>query len=283
MSSDQQRPPTGDQQRTRFALLCHQRSGSNALTSLLQQHDDIAMYGQLFNDGLEYRGYHRETLDLPLFRPHPRADLHHGPSPPLKRRLEKLVLRFVSRATDVEAFTRAFHERFQPDRAVIGCKVHDFQLVDDDMRRFLGQLDRVVVLTRRNLLRAAVSWAVAIRSDVWVAHSTAGRRRGATADDPITLDVDEVRWFIDKTTRTIDTWRRLVEAAGIPALWLTYEDNIVGQDLDPLWEHLGIGPVDGEFATRKLARSYDHVANAERLDAELGNDETGHLFDGRTV
>lgn len=266
---------TGSAPPLRFALLCHQRSGSNALTSLLQQHEQVAMYGQLFNDGLEYRRHHRAAFGLPLFRPHPRADLHHGPTPPLRRRLEKLSLRFVARADDVEAYTDAFYGRFGAGAAVVGCKVHDFQLQDDDLARFLGRLDRVVVLTRRNLLRAAVSWAVALRSDVWVAQ----RNRGAGRDQPpVTLDPDEVGWFIDKTQATIATWQRLVGGAGAPALWLTYEEHVQGRRFAGLWEHLGVDGLDADFTTRKLARGYDHVANAEELEERFGSDETGHLL-----
>ena len=266
----------------RFVLLCHQRSGSNALGSLLGQTEGVRLYGQLFNGSREYARYHRADLGLPPFRAHPRALRHFGPRPRLRHRWDALA-RWGPTATDLSAHLGAFWDRFAQDgdRAV-GFKLHDFQLTDADLARLLAEhVDRVLLLHRENLLRAAVSWAVALRTDVWV------RKEATASRPPLTLDPDEVAWFVSKTRREVARWREMAAEAGTPTLELTYERDVAPRRLGPISDFLRLGAEAGtpgaatpDFETQRLAApGYAHVANARELDAALGSDETGWLFD----
>lgn len=265
-----------DTPRCRFAVLCHQRSGSNALTSALQQHPQVELYGQLFNNSLEYRRHHRDMLSMRLFRRHADSLQHVGPNPSARKRIEDLALRSVRREHDVAPYVDTFFERFGADASAVGFKVHDLQLDDADLLDMTGRLDRVIVLRRRNLLRAAVSWAVAVQTDVWV------RRRDRHTDPPpLQLDLDDIEWFIDKTQRSLDDWKRVLDRSDVESMWLEFETAVEAPDgVGPVLDFLGVDrDVELSFATKKLAAAdYAHVANAYEIDRRLGNDDTGRLF-----
>ncbi|MGB3800283.1 MAG: hypothetical protein WA952_10755, partial [Lewinella sp.] len=50
----------------RFALICHQRSGSNMLTSILNQHPEVIMRGQILKDDPEYQAQLQEMGMVPF-------------------------------------------------------------------------------------------------------------------------------------------------------------------------------------------------------------------------
>ncbi|MGR3495265.1 hypothetical protein [Citreimonas sp.] len=259
---------------TLFCLLCPQRSGSNALSSLLNATGRVALYGQLFANSREYRAYNAADLGLPLFRAPPDTARHYGLRPPLSRRAELLSLRATRRARDVEDYVKRFRARM-PDAPAVGFKLHDFQLEDADFLRMAGNVDRTVLLWRRNLLRAAVSWAYAVRTNLWVSHGAPAKPR------TVTLDPREVAWFIEKTQNSVARWRRLLDEAGRPWTEITYEEHVAPRRLEGLFDVLGLGdaPIP-DFATRRIAgRDYAHVANAREIDAALGSDRTGRLFE----
>ena len=270
----------GDPKPMRFALLCHQRSGSNALSAILNADPRVALYGQLFNHFLGYRRRNRRQLGMRGYRAHPEAMRHFGLRPPARPRLERALLSLAPVEASLERFMDTFWSRYHPapdERRVVGFKLHDFQVSDEDLAA-LGQrhVDGVVMLWRRNLLKAAVSWAYAIRTDVWT-------RKQAASEAPPTfrLDPREIAWFIDKTAGEVERWRGVLRSAGANLIELTYEDDVRTRELEPLYRFLGLdweGPP--EFRTHKLAASgYAHVANAAELERSLGSDATGRLFE----
>ena len=268
--------------RRQFVLLCHQRSGSNALDSWLSAHPRAGLYGQLFNDTSEYRRNNAADLGLPLFRSHPESLRHFGLRPPLGARLDRLRNVAARREHDLDAYLAAFRERFgrHENWLAAGFKLHDHQLVDADLERLLERhVDAVVLLSRRNLLKAAVSWAYAVRTRVW-----ASRDRGGTAaaDKPVLrLDPREISWFVDKSARELARWRTMLEAREVPWLDLEYEGLVEAGDTAALLDFLGLEPHPAQrFATRRLAApDYAHVANARELDARFGGAAHGRLFE----
>lgn len=261
----------------RFVLLCHQRSGSNALASLLKQHPEVRTYGQLFNNGLMYRRLHRAELDLPLFRAHPETAKHYGTALPLKKRLELFALRFVPRAHHLDAYMDAFWDRFEGDDSLgaVGFKIHDFQLPETDLLRLCTHhVDRIVLLSRDNLLQAAVSWAVALQTEVWV------RTEKAKPLPRVTLDPDQVAWFIDKTQSNVEAWRHMLQRVDTPSLHISFEGDVLPRRIAPLFRFIGVDSTfEASFRTKRLSkRTYDHVRNAEDLNERLGNPSHGYLF-----
>ena len=263
----------------RFILLCHQRSGSNALQAMLNETGEAAIWGQLFNQFWRYRRKQAKKGTPPPPR-HPRAILHFGLRPGIAKRAECAILDRMPCAADVDTVARAYWRVHcsndpTPYRAK-GYKLHDFQVSDDDLAR-LGteHADGVVILSRSNLLRAAVSWGYAKRTDVW---STRGRK--VASKEVHALDPEDLRWFIDKTAREVDNWRQVLERAGANVLDLNFEREIETRGLERLWHFLGM-PWKGtpDFATKRLAEpTYSHIANAREIDTALGSAATGRLF-----
>lgn len=266
----------------RFTLLCHQRSGSNALGAILNADPSVGLYGQLFNPFRGYRKRHREQLGMAPYTPHPEAIRHFGVRPPLKPRLGLATLALAKKESSLERFMAEFWRNWpgrEPegqDWRALGFKLHDYQVSDSDLAALATRhLDGTVLLWRRNRLRAAVSWAYAVKTDVWT------RSRASTDAQPVfELDPGEIEWFMDKTDREVEGWRRVLADSGAHWIELTYEDHVVERDLGGLYEFLGL-PYDGppEFSTKKLAGArYAHVANAPELEERFGSDERGRLF-----
>ncbi|MGB3712633.1 MAG: hypothetical protein WA985_13195 [Erythrobacter sp.] len=261
----------------RFALLCHQRSGSNALSAMLLREQNLRLYGQLFNPFLEYT-WRNWRHGFGRYRAH-REPLRHFGSRDLPRyRLERAIAACLPAERDLERHMRQFYAAYDaPGLDAIGFKLHDFQLSDADLTRLARRhVDGTVMLWRRNRLKAAVSWAYAVRTDVWSRKS--GQR---AAQPPLELDIGEIRWFIEKTKGEVENWRDLLDRSGAHWIELTYEDHVKPRDLRGLYDFLGL-PFDGppEFATRKLADArYTHVTNAAAIERGLGSPEDGYLFE----
>lgn len=274
------RPEGNRDERTRpfrFALLCHQRSGSNALSAMLVREEGVRLYGQLFNPFLEY-GWRNLRHGFRRYPPHPEPLRHFGSYDLPRYRLERKVVSLLPCEHDLARFMDRFYAAYDaPGARAIGFKLHDYQVTDADLARIATRhVDGTVMMWRRNRLRAAVSWAYAVRTDVW------SRKKGQTSKQPsLELDIDEIGWFIEKTRREIDSWRRVLDEAGANWIEATYEDHVKPRDLKGIYRFLGL-PWEGkpEFATRKLADArYAHVANAKAIERALGSDENGHLFD----
>lgn len=260
----------------RFALLCHQRSGSNALSAMLLKNDRVRLYGQLFNPFLEY-GLRNLRHGFGRYRPHPEPLRHFGKEDLLRPSVERKLVSCLPCNHDLEAFVdNFFHTYSEPTLQAVGFKLHDYQLTDADLRRVANEcVDGTVMLWRRNRLKAAVSWAYAVRTDVW------SRRTGQRHKLPaLSLSIEELEWFIRKTRSEVDRWRLLLNSSGANWIEMTYEDHVKPRALSGLYEFLGLryeGPPD--FATKKLASArYEHITNAERIEAALGSPENGFLF-----
>lgn len=263
---------------TRFVLLCHQRSGSNALSAILNDDPRIGLYGQLFNPFLEYRIRNARNR-FGAFAPHPQAIRHFGLRPPLRPRLERSMLAPLPVSRDLGRFVDGFWARgADAGRGTArGFKLHDYQVSDADLATLAaGHADAVVMLWRRNLLKAAVSWGYAIRTDLW------SSRKPAPGPAPVhRLDPEEIGWFIEKTAAVVAQWREVLDRSGGKWLELTYEDHVVQRDLQPLHDFLGLDwHGTPAFRTRRLSSAdYGHIENARELDRRFGDPVTGRLFD----
>jgi len=261
----------------RFALLCHQRSGSNALSAMLSREEGVRLYGQLFNPFLEY-GWRNLRYGFRRYRPHPDALRHFGSRDLPRYRLERVAVSCLPCEQDLGRFMHRFYDAYgAPGLNAIGFKLHDYQVSDEELAKIAtDHVDGTVMMWRRNRLKAAVSWAYAVRTDVW------SRKQGQKAKQPaLELDVGEIAWFIDKTRREVDNWRDVLNASGANWIELTYEDHVKPRDLAQVYGFLGL-PWDGPppFATQKLADArYAHVTNAAEIERELGSAENGRLFD----
>lgn len=262
----------------RFQLLCHQRSGSNALAAILNADDRVHLYGQLFNPFWGYWRRHRR-LGLTRYQAHSEALLHFGPNPPLRHKIERAAVAMTPRTTDLEPFMDTFWKNWGGVRQweALGYKIHDYQVTDSDLAALATKhVDGTIMLWRKNRLKAAVSWAYAMKTDVW---SRKGEAKGPL---PVyELPIADLEWWMDKTEREVDNWRRVLNDSGACYLELTYEDSVRTRELKDVYDLLGLD-YDGppEFVTKKLASNqYAHVSNADEIEKKLGSGHHGHLFD----
>ncbi|NNU16846.1 hypothetical protein HK107_11005 [Parvularcula sp. ZS-1/3] len=272
-------PRTGNAPMGRFCLLCHQRSGSNALGAILNADPRVFLYGQLFNDFFPYWRRRRGTIPKP-YRPHPEVMKHFGTKPALSKRIERLASSLVPHEDDLDAFMARTWDRFEeksPDTPTRGFKLHDFQLTDDELTSLAKEhVEGTVILWRKNLFKAAVSWAYAMKTDVW-----SSPRKAKLERPTFDLDIGQVEWFIEKTRSEVEGWRRVLTASGAPFIELNYEENVATRELETLYDFLGIAwQGKPEFKTEKLAaNSYAHVSNARAIEKALASPENGSLFE----
>ncbi|MGB7417772.1 MAG: hypothetical protein WA918_01195 [Erythrobacter sp.] len=261
----------------RFALLCHQRSGSNALSAMLVREEGVKLYGQLFNPFLEY-GWRNLRHGFGRYIPHPEALRHFGSFDLPRYVWERRIVAALPCEHDLARYMNRFYDAYrEPGLTALGFKLHDYQLSDSDLARIATRhVDGTVMMWRRNRLKAAVSWAYAVRTDVW------SRKTGQGAKQPaLDLDIAEIGWFIDKTRAEVDKWREVLDRSGANWIEATYEDQVKPRDLEGVYRFLGLS-YEGkpEFATRKLADAkYAHVTNAGAIERALGSAENGYLFE----
>jgi hypothetical protein len=258
-------------------LLCHQRSGSNALAAMLRKTEGLFLYGQLFNPFLNYWKRNRR-FGVGRYKAHPEAMLHFGERPPLRTRLERAFVSVTPRSTQLDAYMDRFWERcdHHGDWKATGFKAHDFHLTDRELAKVaVEHVGGTVVLSRHNLLRAAVSWAYAKKTDVW------SRAGAPDAPPPVyRLDPRDIEWFMKKTRHEVENWRRVLNDAGANTIELFYEDHVATRDLEEAYHFLHL-PWNGspDFGTKKLAgKRYAHIANAEELDRLFSSEENGRLL-----
>ncbi|WKN41785.1 Stf0 family sulfotransferase [Tunicatimonas pelagia] len=256
----------------RFVIMCHQRSGSNMFTSILDQHADIKFYGQLFKDDPQYRQkinrmgiipFSGTLFDDEIGSRNRFDELEHQPN----QRESRNTKAFVD-----DCFQR-FNQHTQG--TCIGVKFHGGTLFREEIESvFLNGNYKVILLRRENLLVAAISWYQARELDQW--------RRDAKdkVEKPkMTMDIDTLAWFIENTRQDIALWKQLIEKNGINHLELTYEEMVQpGFSMEPVWQHLGIQNITSTPPkTKKLIKKYDHITNLEEIRGTLASDENGYI------
>ena len=253
----------------RFALICHQRSGSNMLGSIIGNHPDVVYYGQLYKDTPD----HRKRLDAlagmklpiePLGNSMEQRDRFYqadGPQTP-DRGAGKYTEQFFERA----------HAR-RPERYV-GIKFHGATLYESEIRDlYMGGRSKVILLHRKNLLAAAISWYQAREIDQW------RRNKDEKVEQPtLRMEVERLQWFMDNTRRDVALWQHLIQDTGTKALELTYED--VSDDPvrygRQVFDYLGLRSLpDARPQTKKLIKTYDHIENIEQIRRTLANSTNG--------
>lgn len=239
-----------------FAVLCHQRSGSNMLTSIINQHPDIRLYGQLFKDDPDFRrrtdkmvgtAFTGQLFDDKLTT-RDRFDLLEGnPGEREDRNTEAYLHRFF-RSLD----------RFYP-AVRLGFKFHGGTLYRDEIKKLvLDKGYRTIILHREDLFAAAVSWYQAREFDRWV--------RVAERPAPkktVELDVKKIKWFAEKTKKDVELWQELAAEYPQNTLELTYE-QITDPDFDfnKIWQFLEVKPLPNlKPRTKKLIKDYSHITN----------------------
>ena len=226
---------------TKFMLVAHQRSGSNALASVLHQHPEIFFYGQLFGTATDHL---KKSLKWGMpFTPVHQDHLYMGGRTPktstvFRHQLLRFLPKSATPAKHLDRFFKKAQTRVKGAKSCVGFKLHDSQMSYLDLRRVAeNHVNKVVMLRRKNVLQAAVSCLYAQQTDVWATRKKLG---GAKT---VALNVAGVEEFAKETLCSIERVRDTLEVAGVEFLEMEYENTVLLNEYEALWSYLGVDNV----------------------------------------
>lgn len=232
-----------------FIVFAHPRCGSSVFAkSILSQHPEIFCHDEVFNN---------TTATI--------------------RRLAKLGLAPFrdGTAVDVGVFVERLHDA---TIAATGCRNVGFEVFPGQLPRelldhLLIERPRLILLHRANLLRAAVSHAIAVRTGEW----------GADREGPERFFVDPRRLvvFMAFHRAGLSDFKAMIADRGLEVLSVEFETAFKASTAAELFEHLDVSPFPDIAlpATRPTDESrYRRILNIDKIDELLSGDENGFLF-----
>ena len=235
---------------TRFILLCHARTGSTLLGSLLASHPQISGAGEY------YKVLKRRVQD----------GLHR-----------QLVFRLARRYPPLYLDWRAF----RCGRPVFGCKFTPPYAAD--FERSITALHRrgwrIVHLQRRDVVTSTLSGMVASMNKRW---STSV---GETPPTPSLMRLDPLAFLNAVRHRLALNDQEERSLAGLPRLKVVYEDDLADADCWPatterVFAYLDLSPVPARSAVQKTwSRPYSEIIeNYAELIEVVGNSDLADLL-----
>lgn len=244
----------------RLIIFCHARSGSTSLCRMLNLHPKLDILEEPLSE--DFTKWYPEERD------------------------------YAELINDIDSLNEQMDHIFSRYN---GIKVLHFELRPPRFIYLLGLLAYTVLfLRRRNLLQTVVSSELADQSTKWTIWDVEGPISEIYADlKPI--PVDRLREGMVNLQREMDLFDAVIShrpSGTYLKLW--YEDLYmvpVDQQLAKLHEicrFLGLDPINDERLPTYLDPSkakmnsnstYRLIPNAEEIEQELGNDQTGWLFD----
>ncbi|MGB3799897.1 MAG: hypothetical protein WA952_08760, partial [Lewinella sp.] len=176
-------------------------------------------------------------------------------------------------AETVESF---YHTQgFDSHRSVIGIKFHGGTLYRDEIEGiFLGETPYdIILLHRRNLLAAGISWYQARVLDQWVSKSEKIEK------PTIEIDIPLLREFVLRTREDIADWKQMLQKHQHPYLELTYEHiTSPAFSYDTIWNHLNVRSIEQpKPKTYKLLKDYKHISNIEAIREAFAGEDLGQV------
>jgi len=245
----------------KFVILSHPRSGNHFLDAVLRQHSRVFPAGEIF-----HRTY--STGNEPWYA----ARVLGG---------ERVSL------ANLDVFFERVARKEGADR--VGIRVFDarqHKLTDDEVAGLCLRSDiKVIMLARRNLLKAYLSrkrarltgvWEVPVRAQADGAHCVVVGEKDDTLG---CVDVEEAQRWIERTRGFLYYVKSRLEMAQKPYLKMFYEDLCLdgrtqtARLIETVFDHLGVPPLP-TFAvkTRKQATPsfYESIQNRDELVRQFG-------------
>jgi hypothetical protein len=243
----------------KLLLLAHPRSGSSNLYEILQLHPELRICLEPFNENFVRWAPGNEN--------------------------------YLERAHDWASLEGALAEIFAEFN---GLKLLGYQLPEEWVTRLIRRPDfRVLFLRRRNVLQAVVSNLIAEQTGLWHRWDV-NRRLDTYYAELKPVDIAEVRTRVQELSRHLDRIDAVIERqTGARIRKLLYEDLFFAEPaeqkraVDALWTFLDVAPIASEridyFLRPERSKlnapeTYRRLPNADEIEAECGDDVTGHLF-----
>jgi hypothetical protein len=249
---------------TRFALISLPRCGSTSLALLLNKHPDLACLIEPFHPDRYDGVFHRQAMQVSL-----RDSLH----------------RIWTRWNGIKHV-------FEPS----GWPFFGRPELNAEVASQPGQ--RIVVIVRRNLLRRLVSDLICRQTRYWI-----GTREEFCArlesTQLLPFDPAKLRRQIQRDRDAIARLMDLMTERDVPTLQICYEDIFCGgddperqmQQVNAVLAFLKVAPVSRRVFTSEWRERFDgdrhrwaspdvyrRIPGIDRIEAEVGCDETGWMF-----
>ncbi len=213
---------------TRFIILGRSRSGSNFLRGLLNEHRQVMVFGELFQNF--------EAFDwaMPGFRQ--------------TQRLLRLI-----QQDPVAFLEKKVFKRYPPVIGAVGFKIFYYHAQQDSRKvvwphLLADEALRVIHIKRRNILKTHLSRQRALLTDTWV--DTAGEK---VEPPPITLDYETCLEDFNQTRTWEAEFDRLFQKH--PTIQVAYEDlaRSYTAEMSRIQDFLGVDLQQVSPQTRKQA------------------------------
>lgn len=190
---------------TKFVVIAHPRSGSSFLCSkLLNKHDEIFCYSELFNTGNAVTKFITEL----------------GLNPNGRKDCEKFLSNFYELA----------YKKFKKE--VIG-----FKLFEDQAQSFLpfklisDSNYKIILLKRKNILQAAVSYEIALHTNEF---------HKKTDFEPFKIKAENIDSFISKYIKDHNEFKRYADENKHEIIEIEYETMFCLETINKMYEYLGV-------------------------------------------
>lgn len=195
------------QRPTRFVILTKSRSGSKWLVELLDSHDDIAVFGEVFGGARVRADYGAEGV--PRFAAY------------LERRAIGRSLPLV--VNRLSYFRKLYAAR--PDAKAVGFKLVYGQAGRGSLEYFAMRRVRVLHLVRANVFDAVLSYEVGKARDF-----VGARREEILRPVKVTLDPSTLRKRLEDHEYAISCARHQIQRYRLPWLEMFYEELVARRD-----------------------------------------------------
>lgn len=246
----------------RFIIFAHARSGSSSLYETLQLHPQLHILEEPFSE--DYTSWHSGAND------------------------------YLARVTDAASLDVVLADIFAEYN---GLKVLHHQLPEELYAHMLLAPGRkVILLRRRNLLRAVVSSLIGEQTGLWKTWD-ATKPLSEYYSHIAPIRVDQVLQGVAHLRESMGRYEQIVSSLAEGSLLrLTYEDIYLGSPaeteawfegvfrflgVEPLWSDQAGLFLDPTRAQLNSPATYEHIPNLREIERECGSDETGWLLRGK--
>lgn len=252
-------PATGDY--TKFIILTRSRSGSNYLVDLLNSHENIVCFNELFSRS-------GQTLwGLPGYR---------------NQMAKSSAATRLKHSDPVQFMTQYIHKNYPRHISAVGFKLLYNQAhkgVAENLWTYLSELDevRIIHLKRKNLLKVLVSKKLATENGVWVKRE---HEPDQTTQQTIALSREECMelftWTREQQAKYEDVFKSK------PVMDLVYEDLLADTEnvMNDVQGFLGVDKQVLTAGTRKQSTRAlsETVSNYEELKDHFAGTEWEAYF-----
>ena len=244
----------------KFVILGRGRTGSNFLRTSLASHDDVVVFGELFNNAARQRG-----------------EISWGGYPGYKSNGAKLVS--LRDQNPLEFLDHAVFGRMPKHVGAVGFKLFYYHAKQDDWRGVWPHLKdigvRAIHLKRRNLLATHVSGMMAERTGQWMRESSYGEFPA----EPVVLNCDGCLRFFARTKAMQTECARYFDRT----LDLYYEDLVADYEAQTyiVQDFLGVPRQALSSPLKKQSKRplRESIANFDQLKKEFAGTEWSNFFE----